>query len=512
MAPPKRLLIIYHQDGRLCGDGLTTMGQRNDWWSPAAAGPLPTSGPPSPMLAALQPVRNQVVTFDGIDNVVRHLYPDSDNHLPAQKALLTCRKPGANNKPAAPSFDYVMGQRLRAPGSTAPASVVMFGTAADYTWRANNLEVFFGAGGTAPWLIAPNPADAISELFGPPTGGARSPRPTLAQRLTQERKSVLDGVLDNFRSLRGRVNASDRARLDAHADFIRSMEQAAAGGAGGGTGGGAGGGAAADAGMGGGAGGGGGSGGSADAGSGGGGGGGGSVTPSVCQRPSESSVPSNTDASGSAYLRGERDAQMMPAIIENVVQAFACDVTRVASLMFYEGDDPIFPTQFTGTSPFVANNWHGVIHGVPRIYDNATTQADAQNLTASYGHYARTFATIVQRLAAFIEPDGSRLLDNTLVLWVSEMGYGSVHATYNIPVVMAGLPSAFPQGQGRHVVENRRTMGDLLAHVMRMYGGTDTTFGETGTLGSNGTVQGAFAGYPSYINANTPLHAGPLNL
>ena len=76
----------------------------------------------------------------------------------------------------------------------------------------------------------------------------------------------------------------------------------------------------------------------------------------------------------------------------------------------------------------------------------------------------------------------------------------------------AGLRSAFPQGQGRHVVENRRSMGDLLAHVMRMYGGTDTTFGETGTIGSQGAVNGAFAGFPSFVNASTPLHAGPLNL
>jgi hypothetical protein len=224
-------------------------------------------------------------------------------------------------------------------------------------------------------------------------------------------------------------------------------------------------------------------------------------------------VPSNNDPSGSAYLRGERDAQMVPAIVENIVQAFACDVTRVASLQFWQADDPVFPTQFpAGQSPFTSANWHGVIHGVPRIYDNATTLSDAQKLSASYGHYAQTFTSIVQRLAAFIEPDGSRMLDNTLVLWVSEMGYGSVHATYNLPVVMAGLGSAFPMGQGRHVVESRRSVGDLLAHVLRMFGGSDLTYGETGTLGSHGAVQGAFAGFPSYVDAATPLHSGPLHL
>jgi hypothetical protein len=231
----------------------------------------------------------------------------------------------------------------------------------------------------------------------------------------------------------------------------------------------------------------------------------------MCVRPSEASVPSNTDGSGTAYLRGERDGQMMPAIIENIVQAFACDVTRVASLMFWQGDDPVFPTEFAGTSPFSATNWHGVIHGVPRIYDDATSQANARNLSASYNFYAKAFTTLVQRMANFIEPDGTRMLDNTLILWVSEMGYGSTHGAHNLPVVMAGLRSAFPLGQGRHVVENRRSMGDLLAHVMRMFGGTDTTFGETGTLGSHGFFAPSL-GYPSYITASTPLHSGPLHL
>jgi hypothetical protein len=314
-----------------------------------------------------------------------------------------------------------------------------------------------------------------------------------------ERKSQLDGVLDNFNSLRGRVNASDRARLDAHAEFVRNLERGLAGGGCGTTGGGAGtgGGAATGGGAGGGA---------------TGGGMGGGVTPSTCQRPSEANVPSNLDGSGSAYLRGEKDAQMMPAIVENIVQAFACDVTRVVSLMFHEANDPIFPTQFTGTSPFLNANWHGVIHGTPRLYEDAASQGRAQNLSASYGHYANTFATLVQRMASFIEPDGSRMLDNTLVLWVSEMGYGSVHTVSNLPVVLAGLRSAFPLGLGRHVVQSRRSTGDLLAHVMRLYGGTDLTFGETGTLGSNGAVYGADLGWSGYVNASTPLHSGPLNL
>lgn len=254
-------------------------------------------------------------------------------------------------------------------------------------------------------------------------------------------------------------------------------------------------------------------GGSAGGSAGGGAGGGGGPFPNMCVRPQESNVPSNTNASGATYLRGERDGELMPHMIENIVQAFACDVTRVMSLFFWQADDPVFPTQFPpGASPYASTNWHGAIHATPRIYDDAASQTRAQQLSASYGLYASTFARLIQRMATMIEPDGSRMLDNTLIVWVSEMGYGSTHGAANLPVVLAGMRSGFPQGQGRHVVENRRSMGDLLAHCLRILGGTDATYGETGTLGSNGTVYAREASWNEGATAATPLHSGPLNL
>ncbi len=457
---PKRLLLIHTQDGRLVGDGTAA----NDWWSPGSAtGPLTASM--SPLLLPLAGVRNELVTLDGIDNLVRHTVSDGDGHLPAQKTVLTCTTPDASGKVIAPSFDYLLGTRLR-PNTSMRPSVVLSGTAADYTWRANNTAVFFGAGGSPPTLINFDPKAAISELFGAATPTAPPPAPTLADRMVSSRKSVLDGVLSSFNALKGRVNAADQARLDAHAEFIRGLELRNGTPA---------------------------------------------VTPSMsCQRPSEASMPSNAAPNGGVYLRGERDATMMPAIIENLVQTLACDVTRVASLFFWNGDDPVFPTEFSGASPFVNANWHATIHGVPHP---TTGQADAQNLANSFHFYAKTYAQIVSRLASITDVDGSRLLDNTLVLWVSEMGTGAVHVDYNIPVVMAGLKSAFPKGQGRHVVSNRRSMGDLYAQVLRMFGGSDTTFGSTGTIGDHNT--GSLitdAGYPGFITKTTPLHAGSIDL
>src|SRR3954469_20890055 len=70
---PKRVLFVVHPDGRVIGDGMVTNGVRQDLWSPGATTMnLPTSGAPSPMLAALEAIRNEIVTIDGIDNLIRH--------------------------------------------------------------------------------------------------------------------------------------------------------------------------------------------------------------------------------------------------------------------------------------------------------------------------------------------------------------------------------------------------------------------------------------------------------
>ena len=508
--PPKRLLLLFHQNGRVVGNGQQSGGVLNDLWSPrTTTGPLPTTGALSPLLAPLEAIRNEVVTVDGVDNLVRHCTSPSidQGHSAVQLTSLTCRTP-TGTQATGPSFDFFLGNRLRA-SAAMPSSMVMLGTAGPdgQPWIMNNTAVFFGANGTPPTIVNPDPHAAIPELFGASAKGVmRSPKPapapaplpptTAPQLLATTRGSVLDGVLDSFNALRGRVNSADRARLDAHAEYVRNLELAYSSG-GGGTGSGGGTGAGGGIGAGGGAGAGGG-------GAGGGSGGGGGVVVNACQRPDDTKVPPNSNG----YTRGEMDAQLMPAIIENAVQALACDLTRSVALFFWNGYDAQFPTEFSGTSPFIQANWHGTIHETQSI-----TAGGAANLRSSFQLYSKTFTALVQRLASLQEVDGSRMLDNTLVVWVSEMGYGAAHTAYNVPVVLAGMKSGFAQGQGRHVVANRRSLGDLFAQILRMYGGTDTTYGDTGTIGSHGSgTLFESAGYPGFITAGTNLHQGSLDL
>ncbi len=468
-APPKRLVILQHAHGRVCG-GRT---DKDDNWSPLAkTGPLPASGDLSPLLASIGAVRNEIVTLDQVDNLVRHMTGDSDGHASAELTCLTCAVPPSGLvKAGGPSLDYVAAQRLRA--STAQRPNIVF-TSSPVPGFVTDSGRFFGANGTGTPVYNLPPDEAAAELFAsvrPSDGNAPPPDKTLADRLAERRASMLDAVAKSFVTIRGQVGARDRERLDQHAAFIQSLEAQVVGG-------------------------------------------GPSVPTDECAPPDPSTIPSEAEFQDDSHdwSTGYDEAKMWQYEVENLVQALACDITRVASMQFLLDYVPAFPSEFDGESPFTGDaGWHAIIH------DTDTLERPwVPDLTRGFQFYGKVFTRLIQRLAAIADTDGSRLLDNTLVLWVSDLGYGSFHHSFNHPVVMAGLGSAFPEGQGRHVVcEGRRSLGDLYAQVLRMLGGDDATFGQTGKIGDSGVSGDALMannGAPDFISANTPLHLGELDL
>lgn len=465
--PPKRLVVVVHSNGRIAGNGRGG----GDWWSPGpTSGPLPPAGmAPSRLLAPLAAIRDEIVTIDGIDNVVRHASGDGDGHATSTETVLTCRLSGS------PSFDHVAGTRLRSGPGMRPS--IVFPGSAYPVGTFFEPGRFYGEGGSAPFVVSGNPEMAIEEVFGAPAPGPDPARPTLRQRLLSRRRSLLDGVARELMALRGRLDARDRAQLDRHAQFVEDVQARLGGGA--------------------------------------------TVSAMGCTRPDRAAVPHVVPSTwdefvmtgrNPAWERGRQDPVTIPHQIENLVQALACDVTRSAALVFQS--DPSFASEFpSGETPFADDgSYHSTIHGIPRISES---MAAALACERGFLFFARAFTSLVQRLAEIEDTDGSRVLDNTLVLWTSELGYGSEHTNFNLPVVLAGLGTAF--AKGRHLVETGRTTGDLYAHLLRLLGGSDTTFGDTGTLGSLASARGASdlypsAGRPDAIDAGTPLHGGPLSL
>src|SRR5262249_18515619 len=154
------------------------------------AGPLPATGRISPLLDSLGPIRDKVVTLDGIDNVLRAATGDADGHASAAATCFTCALPNPDLSASGPSIDYVVGTRLRANSTNIPSYVF----AQDYTFYED--KTLFGPNGSPAYLVPFWPDDAAQALFASVQTPDQTPppAPTLRDRLTSRRTNILDNV------------------------------------------------------------------------------------------------------------------------------------------------------------------------------------------------------------------------------------------------------------------------------------------------------------------------------
>jgi len=87
----------------------------------------------------------------------------------------------------------------------------------------------------------------------------------------------------------------------------------------------------------------------------------------------------------------------------------------------------------------------------------------------------RAFAYLLERLASVKEGDGT-MLDNTVVLWISEIQEPPSHAQNNMPFVIAGGRNAGIK-TGRWLQVASQPHNNLLVSLLNVFGGADTTFG-----------------------------------
>ncbi len=113
------------------------------------------------------------------------------------------------------------------------------------------------------------------------------------------------------------------------------------------------------------------------------------------------------------------------AIFDMITYAFETDLTRVASVEF--------PSELKYTD----------IDGVNRSYHGCTHNGKMDNVTAELVAIEKfqiaRLSRCLQKLDSVKEPnaDGS-MLDHTIVLFGSGMGYGGTHSNRNLPIMVAG--------------------------------------------------------------------------
>ncbi len=259
-----------------------------------------------------------------------------------------------------------------------------------------------------------DPFNAFAAVFGDPTLD-----PAEARRRLMLQQSVLDQNVRDFERLAPRLSSPDRIMLERHLTMIRDIETrlTAPGGIG-----------------------------------------------AYCDRP-VLGAPVNP-----------REEANLPHIIdlqsEIMTMAFACDVTRVGSIMWENS---------VGNVDF---SFHGINAKHHDLSHEGDSNADAiENLVQINTFYAEKFAQLLDRLDSIPEGDGQTMLDHTLVVWVNELGRGNSHSLRDIPFIVAGNvqnPDGTPHFRsGRHVhYDGDQPHNDLLTSICQAFGMSTTHFGD----------------------------------
>jgi len=146
--------------------------------------------------------------------------------------------------------------------------------------------------------------------------------------------------------------------------------------------------------------------------------------------------------------------------------AFKADITRVATVLgardltarvFTFPKGPLFPEGGSSVS------FHSGSH-----HQDDPTQIKRYALINRY--HVSTLAYFAQKLRSIPEGDGN-LLDNSLILYGSNMGNSNQHQHYDVPHILVGGAGGKLKGN-RHLAYERKavTSGNLLLSLLDMYG------------------------------------------
>lgn len=410
-----------------------TMGTKPDSWTPTQISGE-SIGTWSAMTQPLSAIKDNVVLVEGCP-----AGSPSDGH--GSPAGLTGHGFGyyaVNNVPQlAISVDQFVADKLVKAGINRPLGSLVLGAGTADT--SGGITLSFRAG--KPVAPIASPSSAFSTAFsGVSSGGGTmmsGGTMTTPDAALKRRKSILDLVSAEIKDVQSRVGASEKQKLDAHLDSIRTLENklTQTSGGGGGTG-------------------------------------------------------SNPNAAKAcAGLVKPADASTVLANdllhMDILVNALACDITRVGVLQF--GTDQSLQVNLPKW-PDPDHSLQGEQHGG---FIHSGSGENFKSLIAFEAWLATQFATLVTSLKSKPDPDGGSgtLYDSTLVVWARDMGDAVNHDMKNMRFVLAGGAGGYLKqaAGGRYVnagggASNRHER--VLLNVLEAMGVTDYTgFGDPGFTG-----------------------------
>ena len=396
-------------------------------WS-AASRPAAGGSTLGPIFSPLDKHKDQIIVLNGLNMKSRDNGPGGDEHHRAVPHMLTGIEMQNENNAGGASIDQAIAKAI---GQGSPLASLQLAVRIVYG-DTNSKPIWSGAGRVVP--AQQDPWQVYKRVFGSGTGmatssgsmGSTAPAnmPSASAPTVDLRRSAMDFALAEVADLRPRLSAGDRDRLDSYQDSLRDIERRlnmlsmSAGGTPGTTG--------------------------------------QPAAAAMCMQPS---LGSSIDVAAEANYPKIAQLQM-----DMLVAALQCNVTRVASFQFGNSNDQC------------SYSWLGVnAIGHDLSHNNGNVDPSGSKKTKVYNWYSEQFAYLLDKLKAVPEGSGT-LLDNTVILWVSEFGESNGHSPNNLLWMLMGNAAGYFKS-GQVVNLNGRSTNDVHATLQNAFGISGNTFG-----------------------------------
>ena len=359
---------------------LITNGQGTDMttWRPSGT---ETEFTLSAQLEPLAAYQDRMIILDGVDNEAAIRGPGG-GHFGQGTMWTGVEVPTGNVRPqemlgwpTAASVDAIIGARV---GKDTRFPAYYWGTWPIATNGSNQGPngICHYRGSEDPINPQLNPASAFDTLFD----GVMGTDPAIGARLRHERRSVIDLVHGELTRVRTEMPSVDRERLDAHLDSLRELEDR------------------------------------------------------INQVTAECEVPEHPGQFTESEVRDFDQVHVFTRLqFELMRHALLCDLTRVACFDWPHSEGYGNYMEEEGYRPF--GSIHTLAHTMsyatedlnPSDEERVIAREDMANLQQWRSKMLST------ELLDKLPPD---IMDNTLLVWASEMSEGGTHSNRNVPIVM----------------------------------------------------------------------------
>ena len=362
----------------------------------------------SPILKPLQGLKRELTILSNLDNIGK-------GHVQLTGAFLTGTKIEGDKN--AVSLDQMVAQAI---GRDTLFPSITLGTEPPRQGNAGQNPISFA--NTVSWSsettrVSPeiNPRVAFDRLF-------RSNNGPEAKLKAARRKSVVDLVLDDAKSLQRKASYHDQHKIGEYLDSVRSVE----------------------------------------------------VRIENTLNPQERSWQPLTQPEmirPEAGIPQDRSTHLK-LMMDLMVLSFWTDTTRVGALMTAHG----FSRQNFSFLDGVTSDHHGMSHH--KFQEQAVSE-----YTRVSRWYIEQLAYMLERMSNIDEGNGS-LLDNSTVLYGSSMKDGNGHKKENVPIILAGRAGGSLKPGGHVVCVEHTPLANLHLTLLQKYGVENDNFNNasTGTI------------------------------